>query len=47
MNQTSAIHITATHLKREAIEYVTGDTDASMMNAMMFCAKWTTPLRKV
>ena len=46
LNHTIAIQITTTRLMRDAIEYVTGETDERMMNAIMFCAKWTVPLRK-
>lgn len=46
LNHAMAIHITATRLMRDAIEYVTGDVEERIMNAMMFCAKWTVPFMK-
>ena len=39
------MQITATRLKSEAIEYVTGDTEARMTKAIMFWPKCTMPLR--
>lgn len=46
LNHTMAIQITTTRLMREAMEYVTGDVEERITNAMMFCAKCTVPFMK-
>lgn len=44
-NQTMATTTTKTRLINEATEYDTGEIMESRTNAMMFCAKWKTPLK--
>lgn len=44
LNQTIAIQMTHTRLISEAMEYVTGEVEDKITNAMIFCAKFTEPL---
>ena len=43
LNQTMAIQMTQIRLIREAMEYVTGEVEDRMTNAMIFCAKFAVP----
>lgn len=44
LNHKIAIHMTHTRLAKEAMEYVTGEVDDRITNAIMFCAKCARPL---
>lgn len=44
MNHKIAMHMTHIRLAKEAIEYVTGEVDDRITNAIMLCAKCARPL---
>ena len=44
MNHRIAMHMTHIRLTKEAMEYVTGEVDDRITNAMMFWPKFARPL---